>query len=265
MIARIRQRLLYMRSLVEFGASLEDKMRLLLGYLVAWGLPKIGSSGTPQPIRLRILGSVVTLHLGKFSDFCVFEEVFMKEEYARAQDPRGLPIIDVGGNIGLTAVYFALKFPSSHIYALEPDPSTFAQLLKNTASFSNITCINTGLGDLDGAHTFYVHPKSSLSSSFIQRTPDSRPISVPMARFSSWLSAQQIKEVGLVKFDIEGYEDKFFSGIADTSVAHQYIGELHFDLMSKDAAWFTSALSGHSVDITPINSRRSILYASLKA
>lgn len=261
MTGRIIRRISYLFRLSRYATSLPGSVSLVYSYIYGWLEPKLGLPPRVRPVRLRLLGQEVTLCLGRFSDFCVFEEVFVKEEYCEAADPGTHPVVDVGANIGLTAIYFALRFPHARIYALEPDPATFKHLSDNVRAFSNIIPEHAGLGDMVGTVTFYVYPGSSISSSFIQRTSASMPIPVPMHTLASWCQARAIERIGLLKFDIEGYEDRLFAGMEDPGAIDQYIGELHFDLMDKDAEWFMEHVPEHIAVSVPVTRSRSIFYA----
>jgi len=54
-------------------------------------------------------------------------------------------IIDAGANIGLASIYFANKFPESHIIAIEPEASNFEMLIRNVSPYPNVIPINAAL------------------------------------------------------------------------------------------------------------------------
>lgn len=45
-------------------------------------------------------------------------------------------ILDMGANIGMSALYFASKYPQAKIYAVEPDHENFQMLIMNTPGLS---------------------------------------------------------------------------------------------------------------------------------
>lgn len=57
-------------------------------------------------------------------------------------------ILDCGAHTGMSAVYFANKFPGVAIYCIEPEKSNFELLVKNTAAYSNIVCLNYGVWNM---------------------------------------------------------------------------------------------------------------------
>ena len=79
------------------------------------------------------------------SDTAVFNQVFYRNEYNIELKEEPEIIIDCGANIGLASVYFANKYPGALIIAIEPEPSNYEMLIKNTANYSNIHCHNNGV------------------------------------------------------------------------------------------------------------------------
>lgn len=88
-------------------------------------------------VHARVPGHDYDVELRLFtSDIPIFHQVFAARDY----DSPALPatagtIVDLGANIGLASVFFALRYPSARIFALEPDPKNFAALVRNTTGF----------------------------------------------------------------------------------------------------------------------------------
>lgn len=76
-------------------------------------------------------------------------ETFVLEQYNT--EIQG-DVIDIGANIGDSAIYFALK-GASHIYAFEPLPSIYRIALQNVKINNlddRITLINAGVASKEG-------------------------------------------------------------------------------------------------------------------
>jgi FkbM family methyltransferase len=73
------------------------------------------------------------------SDVLVFRQVFHGGEYEfdALRPPR--VIVDAGANVGLSALYFANRYPTAHILAVEPEARNFALLASNVAPYTNVT------------------------------------------------------------------------------------------------------------------------------
>lgn len=261
MASKLLARIRLIARFAGYGASPIDSCRILIAYMRAWILPKFGRS--PQraiSARVRLYGRTLPVYFRQFCDFCVFEEIFIKEEYKKVENPRHLPIIDAGANVGFTALYFAFRFPNVPIYAFEPDPGAFRLLCLNTQTLPQIHPIAAALGDTDGTATFYSVPGSAMSSSFVHRDRG-EAVSVVVRSLSSWMRENTMTKVGVLKIDVEGFEDRILEGIEDTGQIDEYIAEVHFDLMDKDEAWFAKMLAAHTTTFTSLSATRAILYA----
>lgn len=92
--------------------------------------------------KLTINNKIVTVYLrSNSSDLQVFESVLLHSEYKPAVDQLlernnqiVNQIVDAGGNIGLTSVYFNCFFSDAHFTIIEPDEGNFMLLKKNIES-----------------------------------------------------------------------------------------------------------------------------------
>ena len=77
----------------------------------------------------------------------MIKEQFIEEQYGWL-DVKGKDVIDIGANVGDSAIYFALK-GAKHVYAFEPYPYSYKIALKNVKLNylqSKITLLNEGCG-----------------------------------------------------------------------------------------------------------------------
>jgi hypothetical protein len=81
------------------------------------------------------------------TDFAVYLDVFMlKSSYGITLPYRPKFMIDCGGNIGLTSVYFKLLYPEIKIVTIEPETSNFELLKRNIAPYQeDIIALNMGV------------------------------------------------------------------------------------------------------------------------
>ncbi|NER29572.1 MAG: FkbM family methyltransferase [Symploca sp. SIO1C4] len=137
-------------------------------------------------------------------------------------------IFDVGANIGQTSQELINYFPDSYIYAFEPVPSTFKELLRNTNNFKNIKPINIAFGDqidrlpittdfLSVYNTFLIDKKQKKSSNEVEETT-----LVDVETIDNFRQRNNIDQVNLVKIDTEGYEINVLKG-AEISLKEQKI------------------------------------------
>lgn len=90
----------------------------------------------------------------KLSESCTYaiNEVFFLRAYEKLQ-VNGKAVLDVGANIGDSAIYFALR-GASHVYALEPYPYTWDIAVQNAEANrlgGKITILNAGISDKPGS------------------------------------------------------------------------------------------------------------------
>ena len=94
---------------------------------------------TPQEAESRPVIVALRIPFSDSSDPCVFDQVFVREEYKHAlgllantyKQEKIATILDVGANIGCASLYFHTLFPTAHIFSLEPEESNYKRLQRN--------------------------------------------------------------------------------------------------------------------------------------
>jgi FkbM family methyltransferase len=89
------------------------------------GRTELNVRGVAHAIQLR----------NRTSDFAVFRQVFLEQQYNLPIVGRAEYIIDAGANIGLSSVYFLSRNKKARVVAIEPDSENFAIAQQNLASF----------------------------------------------------------------------------------------------------------------------------------
>jgi FkbM family methyltransferase len=139
-------------------------------------------------------------------------------------------IFDVGANIGQTANYFIDHFPDSNIYCFEPVKATYQELISNISN-KNIYTFNQGLGSAIQEHTIHLNDLNGCSS---LKGNDGRFFNTEVVNINTaqnFFIQNQIKDVDLLKMDVEGYELevlKGFGALLKTNVKMIY-AEVGFD------------------------------------
>jgi FkbM family methyltransferase len=167
--------------------------------------------GRPRELAIVPLQSTHPVYLRiDTSDFCAYRDVliFRTKSYDPAiSDFNPKTIVDVGAHIGMASISFALQYPAARIIAIEPEPSNFAALVRNTAPYKTITPIHAALWRQDGEVTLgpsNAHPKGAFAivENGIQRV---RAITMETA-----MREAGIDSIDLLKVDIEGAEIEVF-------------------------------------------------------
>lgn len=154
----------------------------------------------------------ILLRLGT-TDVAAFEHVFITDEYGFLLTRQPSIIIDAGANVGMSAAYFALRYPRAKIVAIEPEPSNFAMLKKNAQLFPQIIPINAALWNREGL----VHLSDAGGGHWAMRTTESRAAiepTVPATTLHALMQKLRIQYVDLLKLDVEGAECEIFEDSA---------------------------------------------------
>lgn len=141
-------------------------------------------------------------------------------------------IFDIGANIGIASVYFAMRYPKATIYSFEPLPDNQHLLQRNTEIFANIHIMPFGLSDKAGTFTYCMsnNANSYGGGTFCNVGHDpERSIELPVKTAAAVINDLGIDQVDILKIDTEGSEFAILQGIPENIVttAQAYIGELH--------------------------------------
>ncbi len=247
-------RLLYRYRLVvgvaRLGFRIRDRFRLAV-FMVTMPLLKRVGRNWPTQHQLRLGEDVVSWRADSDADLAVIEEVFGRGVYELPDIRAPKVIVDLGAHIGATVLFFTMRFPTARVVALEPDPVNFAKLRRNVGSMPQVTILNTAVSEQDGTITLYSGGRLDgwKSSSARPATRWQQPIDVRSMKLDNVLAEAGIKEVDLLKIDIEGAEYdvlKSFRGLASVGTI---VGEAHPRLMSGTVRDFLDVLADFQTDL----------------
>jgi len=181
-----------------------------------------------------------------YFDVDTIKQIFEKEEYKLPiNNFQPKLILDCGGNIGCSAVYFANKYPDAQIYCVEPQKDNFTLLKMNTKIYANVHCIQSALWDKDTFIKVLEEGHVPTDYMTVETTADD-PAAMKTTTISKLLQDSGFEEIDLLKIDIEGAEKEVF-GAADVddwlSKVKVIAIELH-DRMKDDCSYeFFKAVS----------------------
>ena len=217
-----------------------------------------------QRLDLALEGKPFSLWMLDRTGIAAFEEVFIHGEYSVPDISAPRSIVDAGANIGVASVYFCVRYPGVRLYAIEPDPRICETLRKNLSAYPNASVHQYALSDSDGTLDFHIHPTSSIASSIQRRVSGERLVQVPSRTLDTFMREQGMKEIDLLKFDIEGAEDRLLRSIKNLRRVHCYVGEIHPDLMHASLEDITEVFKEFTVKVEPIGSKRYVLTAMIR-
>lgn len=119
---------------------------------------------------------------------------------------RGGNVLDVGANIGYTALLFSRAIdPEFKVYAFEPDEFNF-RLLDRVSARGRIRAIRSAVGDSDGSAELSINP-CHHGDHRIVTAASSDSIRVPLVALDTFVAKQQGPfPVRFIKVDVQGYE-----------------------------------------------------------
>jgi FkbM family methyltransferase len=169
-------------------------------------------------LTLRRTGTTCTLRESG-SDMLTFIEVIKEQVYKDVVSlvPRCEAIVDLGANIGLASLYFASHYSACRIFAVEPNPSTYALLTSNLAPLieaDRCQTLNAAVWrratDLGAAESVKTNHYSAFKTTeVVGKSSEGGPkiSGLPMSRI---LLQSGFQKVDLLKVDIEGAEVELF-------------------------------------------------------
>jgi FkbM family methyltransferase len=147
------------------------------------------------------------------------KEIFDQEIYKMDLQTDTPKIFDLGGYVGLSAIYFKQQYPNSHIEIFEPNPNVHHFLEENIFgnSLSGIQIHKVAVDDKSGQRDFYLDNSGNYcfsTAGFRENawdgTQKTTKIKVHTETLSKYIGNQV---VDLLKIDTEGNELKILKEI----------------------------------------------------
>jgi FkbM family methyltransferase len=164
------------------------------------------------------------------SDFATAGEVFARGQYRLPDDWKPRTILDVGGNAGMAALYFAARYPEAVVHTFEPVPENAAMIRKQVAAngLTNVQVHEFGLSDRDATVEMGASAPGEFWDFQEAREGGGPRITAEMKGAAEAFASLGLTNVDLLKFDIEGGEKQFLPAIERLLPGIRWIiGELH--------------------------------------
>ena len=203
--------------------------------------------GSGPTVRVSVPGAKTpVLVRPRTSDVGAFEQVFLRGDYRFSTKLSFKFIVDCGANVGYATIYFANRFRSARILAIEPERGNFELLVKNTACYGNVERKRAALWPRK-TQIDLTNP-ASASDHWSFRAQEGIPSaeSVDTITMLDLLDLSPHGEIDMLKLDIEGAErDIFASPLLEwLSKVKVLIVELHDWIWPDCSAKFNQAISG---------------------
>jgi FkbM family methyltransferase len=124
-------------------------------------------------------------------------------------------LFDIGANVGQTANGLIKYFPKSKIYCFEPVDKTFAILSENLHRYTNVNCIQKGMGRVSGSVNIILHDDSELNTIVSNGPRENQKIGeeeIILDTVDGFTKSQNITHIDFLKIDVQGWEMEVLMG-----------------------------------------------------
>jgi FkbM family methyltransferase len=164
----------------------------------------LGRGDYPTEFAMRTPLGVVAPTLHHPHDMFTVNEVFCREDYRAGPGLR--TVVDLGSNIGISALYFLTRDPAARVWCYEPVPRNAQRLRENLTAFAGRwELTEAAVADRAGTVSFGVEESGRYGG--IGRATG-QEIEVPCQDINSVLSGilAQVERIDVLKVDTEGAE-----------------------------------------------------------
>jgi FkbM family methyltransferase len=178
--------------------------------------PKMRPHARMREVKVAIPGhSACVLVRPGTTDVAVFNTTYRSKQYDYdlARPPK--VIVDAGAYTGLSAAYFASRYPEAQVIAIEPDRANFDMLVRNTSGLANVRAIRAALWSASGTVTL-ADPGAGAWAFRVAEASDSGGArnQVPAITIPDIMAQCSLPCIDLLKLDIEGSEKEVLASSA---------------------------------------------------
>ncbi len=139
-------------------------------------------------------------------------------------------VLDVGANVGQSALQFRQNFPHSTIYCFEPVTENFQLLTANTRHLSNVLCSQVALGRSKGMGRMSAQ-RGTMSQLQVADTNGQLPTTtdVMVDTVDDYCAEKKIERIDYLKIDTEGHDLAVLEG-AKSMLVNQQIGLIEVEV-----------------------------------
>ena len=212
---------------LRFVRIATDVRSLIVLPLVVATIPFWRRSQKPPKERsfnVRIHGKKVPVVLAGWTEYEVLCEIAIEDDYVLRAELSPRTIVDLGAQVGLSPLFFAIAFPDAKIVAVEADPALIDRLQRNVAG-CDVTVIHAAVASQPGKIAFF-HGEESWANSTVRTRESQEEIEVDAITIDGVRERSGIDRIDLLKVDVEGAEwDLFQDGVPEC--VDYVIGEIH--------------------------------------
>jgi FkbM family methyltransferase len=145
--------------------------------------------------------------------------------------------LDIGANIGWYTTLIAKTFPNSACHSFEPHPLIYSALSENVKvnNLNNVSINNIGLSDSPGTATLNQFAGLGHGHSSIEKVEKkvNNTFDIELTTLDSYIKENDIKNIDLIKIDVEGAELDVLRGSTSMMTKNQPVWVIE---MNKETA-----------------------------
>lgn len=169
----------------------------------------LGRGTYPCLVRVRTPTGIQPIILFNSQDAITVHEIFCRGDYSCPTPPQ--VVVDLGSNIGVSALYFLTLTSSTYCELYEPDPRNIPKLMSNLQAFDGrFTLHEAAVADREGILSFTREPTGRYGSleNHLPNAANTERIDVRVEHINNVLrrALSQHGKVDLLKVDTEGSE-----------------------------------------------------------
>jgi FkbM family methyltransferase len=164
-----------------------------------------GRGGYPWDVTLRTPLGPVSPRLYSHDDLLTVNEVFCRLDYEVSPGPK--VVVDIGSNIGLSALFFLTRDAGTRCYLFEPVPENVARLERTLARYRDRYVLHrVAVADVDGEVEFGVEPTGRYGGIGVE-TGSSLRVRCRSINAVVQEVLEREGRIDLIKLDTEGAEE----------------------------------------------------------
>lgn len=175
-------------------------------------------------------------------------------------------IIDVGGHIGLFALYASLKCPEGKVISVEPHPQNFSLLKENmnNNNFLKTKIVNKAITNSNNDIELFIDSQDDSAHSIHGTGKNS--IQIKGTTLRDIMQENQVSNCNMLKMDCEGSEFESIESLSDDELLQIEKICLEYHIIDNDSSNLDNLRNrlkkiGYNVNIIPTNDFLGMLYA----
>jgi FkbM family methyltransferase len=166
----------------------------------------------PRTITIKTPTGQVDVQLFSAADLSTLNLIFCRQDYYLPENTR--VVVDIGSNIGLSALYWLTRNKASYVYCHEPAPVSYDRLVSNLRAFQGrFQARNEAVSNFRGTASLGIEA-SGVNSSLELRSTNS--VTCQVVHINEVLDAviKRHGQIDVLKVDSEGHEFRTLEAIA---------------------------------------------------